>query len=502
MSKKDITDLLKKKDVMVQSHAKELDFIRLAVERINNRDYAGLISIAKQNGVSLKPLYQVLANKTMEYMKKGLPLRSYEYYVLETMFSGRSERGLLVNLGGERPMEEVKVRELHFILAASSFGEKDVSRLKHYITENNLHKLQEFIWELGLTEFFQGIYKELRNDFKETMTASEMLESVSLQELFGEEQLIEDFVYFEKKDSQYAKGVKTDLLIEKASREKAAELLEKLYALFQSWPPDFDRLKELMTALHMNRQVTKIELSGIDAFRKYIAEHWAVGARAVAMNFGFSWLGVSEGQSEADLPKVNESFLNQAPLTTKGKSFLCWEALLNNTKRFYSAKSYLFTGRYIMVLISPEEEEDHHIYGYYPLDEEKNAFFGSCLAEFYRCENPFNAAQQIILQYMQSLSGSIRLKNAIRIAILALPIVAIVSLMLGWVYNYSLDHVLGAVLVGGALFLVGEAIAAKNGYSRKIKPSSHEKIPEYVVRHLGIVKIMPISIEGESMEEE
>ncbi|MBN2289619.1 MAG: hypothetical protein JXQ83_09835 [Candidatus Glassbacteria bacterium] len=499
MSKSDITELLKKKDLLIHSYGKEVDFIKLVVERINERDYAGLVAVSQKSGVPLKPLYEVLANKTLEYMKTGQLPRSYEYYVLELMFSGKGESARLADLSGGHSMEEAKVRELHFLLTTTPFGEKQVSRLKSIIQDWDLSPLQHFIWELGLGNFFSERARELGSSREGGMTVKQVMEKHDLKDVFAEDQLIDDFIYFEKEKKQFADGIKTDLYLEKTSREKVEGRLEKLYALFESYPCDFDRLKEQMIDLHMNRQVAKIELDGIDAFRKYIDENWTVGAGAVARRYGFSWHGETGDSTGEDLKKVNENFLNQAVLNKKGKSFLCWEAVLNNYRMFHAARSYVFPGRYLVVVFSPEEEEEHCLYGYYPLDEERNSFFARCLAEVYRYKILEQSAQQLILQYMEEFSGAVRIKNAVRIALLALPVVALVSVMVGWIFHYTLQHTLGSVLVGGVLFLIGEAIAARNGYSRKIKPDSHEKIPEYVVRQRGVVKIMPVSLEQEQV---
>ena len=495
MSKNDITELLKKKEVLLQSHAKELDFLTLAVERLNDRDYEGLISLANQRGISLQPFFEMLENKTVEYMKTGLPLRSYEYFVLELMFSGKGESRQLLNLGGERPMEKSMIHELHILLSSSPFDEKQISRLKNLIDKYNLSTLQYFIWELGVTEFFRRRYRELTDDSKEEITAQEVMKKLTLAEIFDEEQLIDDFIYFEIKNSQLASGAKTDLYLEKVSKEKADELVKSLYAELQNYPCDFDRFKQLVTDLHMNRQVMKIELDGIEAFRKYINRKWAVGAEAVARGYGFTWHGSSRDDTAMNLSEVNESFMNQALLSKKGKSFLYWEAVLNNPKRFDSAKSYLFPGGYLMVVFLPEKEEEHYLFGYYPLNNERNFFVALCLAEVYRYDSLQQAAHQIILHYLRSFSGAIRLKNALKIALIALPVVALASLMVGWIYKYTLGQTFGAFLIGGALAFIGEAIAARNGYCRKVKPENHEKIPAYIIRQRGVLKIMPVSVE-------
>ena len=129
------------------------------------------------------------------------------------------------------------------------------------------------------------------------------------------------------------------------------------------------------------------------------------------------------------------------------------------------------------------------------MNNERNSFVALCLAEVYRYDSLQQAAHQIILHYLRSFSGAIRLKNALKIALIALPVVALASLMVGWIYKYTLGQTFGAFLIGGALAFIGEAIAARNGYCRKVKPENHEKIPEYLIRQRGVLKIMPVSVE-------
>ena len=126
--------------------------------------------------------------------------------------------------------------------------------------------------------------------------------------------------------------------------------------------------------------------------------------------------------------------------------------------------SYLFPGGYLVTSLMTEEEEEHHLYGYYPLENDRNAFLACCFSGFYEFESIQEGVRQLILRYMKTFAGIIRIKNALRIALMAFPVVALVSLMVGWIYIYTIGQMIGAAIFSGALFIIGEAVAARNGY--------------------------------------
>ncbi|MEA2063165.1 MAG: hypothetical protein U9P14_05665, partial [Gemmatimonadota bacterium] len=380
MDKNSLTDLLKSKDVVLQKHGKELDFLRLALERINDRDFEGLNQLASQNTISLDPLGRVLEGGTVEYIKSSLILRCYEYMVLESIFSGRAESDNLLDLCGAALLDDSSIRELHLLMSSVPFADKQVSRLKDMIEEQGLNNLQDYIWDKGLEEFFNERCRKIGQEASERLSVQEVTEKVSLQEIFEEAQLAESFVYKDIKNSRAKGQVETDLVLEAGSRNRMEALINKLYSWFESYPGDFSQLKLVLEELHMERQVKTIELKGIEAFRKYLSDSWAVGALKVAHRFGFSWPGSSSEDKQASLSKVNASFLKQAKKSSRGKAFLLWEGILHSVRKFYAAKAFIFPGRYVLVQFQPADDESHFLFGQYISQDEQKAFIMRCLS--------------------------------------------------------------------------------------------------------------------------
>ena len=75
----------------------------------------------------------------------------------------------------------------------------------------------------------------------------------------------------------------------------------------------------------------------------------------------------------------------------------------------------------------------------------------------------------------------------------AFPVVIITALLVGLLYKLTIGNTGEALLLGGGIVMLGEAIAAKNGYSQKIRPADQEQIPDYTMREKGVIKSMPLS---------
>ncbi len=148
---------------------------------------------------------------------------------------------------------------------------------------------------------------------------------------------------------------------------------------------------------------------------------------------------------------------------------------------------------FLVVALSPHEEEDHFLFGQYRSEEERQAFLLRILEHYFQHGDLKLIAGNIIAHYLASLSGLLRIRNAVRVAIYSLPVVLVAAVLVAWVYQYIIGGMLEALLIGGTLAFIGEAIAVRNGYTMPIRPEDHGPIPEYVVRESGVVKLKPLN---------
>ncbi|OGG03373.1 MAG: hypothetical protein A3F83_09385 [Candidatus Glassbacteria bacterium RIFCSPLOWO2_12_FULL_58_11] len=462
-------------------------------ECIGQLDYEGLIRAAVDGGIDLEPIYQALESRTVERLNGGLLPRAFEYTVLEMLFSesgGEKEGTRPVNL--VQPLAENKIRELFRVLGAPRFEENQKARLKYYLEAWNLQGLRAFLWEKGLTEYFNERFSKLHALPETRLTLEEILEKSGPAEILDEKMLVENFVFDQASGLKYEEGLKESLYQQQQSEETAADLLQKLYGTFESKPLNYENIRKGMLELHMEHVVEQIERRGMTILYRYIKENWLLGAREIALRHNFALPGELETQApEAALQSVKLALLSQAE--TGGESirkFLRWEAILSHSQPVHSGHCYVLGGGYLLMAVSPVEEREHYLFGQYLTDKEKGAFLRDFFMHYFSSKNLRACAARLSGQYMRELSGNIRVKNALRIAMFALPVVLIVSAIVAWLFKLTQENAGGGLLIGMALTLLGEAIAARNGYAMQVKPESHEKIPGYAIREEGVLKYM------------
>lgn len=146
-----------------------------------------------------------------------------------------------------------------------------------------------------------------------------------------------------------------------------------------------------------------------------------------------------------------------------------------------------------MIALSPIEDVEHLLFGHFPLTGDRNRLICAFLRSYLEHEKAAKAAGTIIFEYMERMKGTLRLRNALRIAGLAFPVVLTVSVMVGWVYNLTIGGFGEGTMLTVAIMLIGEAIAARNGYSMEVKPESSENIPEYACRDHGVLRLRSAS---------
>ena len=489
-TKKKILELLTRKEQLLSLAAGEIDYVHRIFECIGQRDYGGFIRAAGDGGIDLEPVYEALESRTFERLNGGVLPRAFEYCVLEMLFS---ESGLKTD--GTRPVSiiqplgEEKIRELFRVLCAPRFEENQKARLKYYLETWNLKDLRAYLWEKGPNEYFNERFSKLRALPDQRMTIEEILDRSSPAEILNEKMLVENFVFDQASESKYEEGLKEGLYLQHQSQETAVDLLQKLYGIFENRPLNYENIRKGMLALHMEHLAELIERRGMNILYRFIKDNWLLGAREIARRYNFNLSGELETQTpEAAMKNVNLALLSQTEAGGESiRKFLRWEALLSQSQPVHSGHCYVLGGGYLLLTVSPVEEHEHFLFGQYLTEKEKRAFLRDFLKHYFGSKNLSESASRLIRQYLRELSGHIRLKNALRIAVYALPVVVIVSAIVSWLYKLTQGNASEGLLIGSALTILGEAIAARNGFAMQIKPESHEKIPGYAIREEGLL---------------
>ena len=144
---------------------------------------------------------------------------------------------------------------------------------------------------------------------------------------------------------------------------------------------------------------------------------------------------------------------------------------------------------YLLLMISPIEDVEHFLFGHYPFNNDRFLFLRCFLTEYLEEGKIVKASNAIIQDYLNRMTGQIRLRNAGRIAALAFPVVLTVSILVGWVYNLTVGNLGEGMMLAGGILFIGEAIAARNGFSVEVKAEDNEAIPEYACRDQGVLKL-------------
>ncbi len=491
MKKKQIIEALGRKDYLGQLMNGELNFFRLMMDRLMHHDYIGMNQAALGDGLDLTPVYEVLEEKAYRKLQANETLRGYEFSLLLDMFSGTG-RGCGVEAADSNPsmVDDDKLRTIYFLLTAPRFGDKQSERVKYHINVWGLGHIYAYTVVKGLGAFFNQRYIELSGNKDAELDLREVLEAIPAADILEEEKLVGDFVFDEMGSATLQDGLKKDLLKEKEHKQKAQSMLDELYELLGQESMDYLAVLELMKDLHMDRQIKTVERAGLAYLRKHLQKNAADGASAAARRFGFTPPdNIDENDREGSLRAINSYLLSQCRTSERGRDFLRWESVLDHKLVIEQANCYSVHGGYLLIMISPIEDVEHFLFGHYPLSADRHKFIRNVLREYLDQEKIVKASHSIIQNYMDRMSGQIQLRNASKIAGFAFPVVLTVAILVGWVYNLTMGNLLEGTLLAAGILFIGVAIAARNGYSMKVKAEDNESIPEYACRDQGVLKL-------------
>ncbi len=493
MKKKQIIETLGRKEYLSQLVSGELECFRLLMDRLMHHDYPGMNQAALGEGLDLTPVYKVLEEKTCQKLQRNETLRCYEFSLLLEMFSGNGGGcGVQAADTLARVVDEEKLLSLYFELTGPRFGDKQAEKIKYYVNIWGLDHLYAYMFVKGLDAYFKRRYIELSGNKDAELDLQGVLAVMPAADILEEEKLIEDFVFDQMGAATLQDGLKEDLLQEKTHREKAQAILDELYGMLGREQYDYLAVLELMKNIHLDRQIKIVERLGLACLRKHIKENAAEGAVVAARRFGFSPPEtLDEKNREGSLRALNGYLLSQCRASGRGRDFLRWESVLDHCLVIEQANCYTARGGYLLLRVSPVEDVEHFLFGYYPLTNDRHQFIRDFLREFLEQENFIEAAGNVIRNCLERMSGRIRLRNAGKSAALAFPVMLTVAILVGWVYNLAMGNLGEGVLLAAGILLLGEAIAVRNGLSMEVKAEDSEAIPEYACRDQGILKIRP-----------
>ena len=504
MMKKDyIRDQVKQGSIKkLTSDTENLDCCRRIVEEIGRRNYSGLAAISTEYGISLSPLFRILETKAEEFLSVEQMPKSCEISALSLMLSSRADEMHLANLSGYKGLSEPDLIELYFLICRTQPGESETQRLNELIDTYEMNNFRDYIWDQGLHKFFNERYRSLKEVPETDLSVIRIAQELSLTAVFDEEAVVKRFIKEKMKNDLKTKDMKEELYQENTLKNVAVKKLEKVYEMFNNYPCDFNHLRSALLELYMDVEVARIEAGGISVLRDYIRSKSVIGAHEVAARYEFVCPGVTSEDMDRARRAINSSFLNQASKTKKGKVFLRREALYNLSTKVQSAECFRFSSGYLMCVVSTEDQGKYFIFGQYPSTHEQEAFILKCLGYFYLYESYQTAVLRLVRDYIAVLSKDIRMSNAIKKILVALPLGLSLAIMVGLLYIVVLGGIAESILVGSGILFVGVAISGKNGYDEDITPDSHEKIPDYVKRRFGQVVHGPEHQEDKPAESE
>ena len=490
MDKKQICDTLARADYLASLKSGELEYFNLLFQRLIERDYESVNQIARAESLELRAVYEMLEEKTVRKLQGTTVLRCYEFSLLIDMFSGQG-RGCGVEVADKdaRRIEEEKLCKIFLELTGLRFGDKQSEKIKYYINLWGLRNIHIYLFDKGLRSYFNERYKELTGGVESDLDLMEIIKKVPVAQIMEEEKLLEDFV-FDEVGGTYQDGLKEDLIREKASRDRAQKMLDELYRLLDHPTLDYFAVIELMKKLHMDRRIKLIESSGAQYLRNHLKSGAIDGAEAAARRFNFALPELLDRSDlEQSLTTINASLLSQCRNSEKGRHFLRWEAILDNGLIVERANCYILHGGYLMIVISPIENQEHFLFAHCPLAGDRNQLIASFLREYLDREKIASAARIVMARMLELMSGQVRLRNAARIATYAFPVVLTVAVLVGWVYKLTMGGFGASMGIGAAIMLIGEAVAARNGYGMEVKATDCETVPEYACRDHGVLKL-------------
>ncbi|MBW7997373.1 MAG: hypothetical protein FVQ81_12535 [Candidatus Glassbacteria bacterium] len=494
MKKKQIAESLDRPDYLSQLKSGELEYFHLIIQKLAEHDYQGMNQVAKLEKLDLGPVYKVLEDKTIRKLQNNETMRCYEFSLLIDMFGGKGRGSGVEAADRDAPeVDEDKLRTIYLELSGMSFSNKQAEKIIYYLSLWKLDHFYTYIFDRGLRAYFNERYEQLTGKQDSDLDIHEIINEVSIAEVLEEEKLLEDYVFDASGGSLSQEGLKEGLQIEKTGREEAEKLFVRLSKLLQRNPLDQRAVAKAMKDLHMDRRIKMIEGSGIAGLRDYLQTHAVEGAGAVMRRFGFALPeALDESDREDALRTINASLLSQSQSFEKGLHFLRWEGVLDHELIIEEGHCYTVHGDSLLLMIRPIEEVEHFLYGLYPLTPDRNRFIVTFLRHYLEQEQFNRAASAVIKHYLDQLTGPVRNSNAIRTGVLALPVVLIVAIMVGWIYTLTLGDVGEGVMLAVAILLFGEAIAARNGFSMEVRAENNEAIPDYASREQGVLKLGPM----------
>ncbi|MBN2287791.1 MAG: hypothetical protein JXQ83_00565 [Candidatus Glassbacteria bacterium] len=488
MKKRYIRDQIKLGFVeKLTAEAERLDWGRRLVEEIRRRNYEGLSKVSLEYGIGLAALYQVLETKAQEFLKGDQMPKSCEIGVLELMLSARADELHLVSLSGYSGLGESELLELYFLICGLQPGESGIKRLDELIDAHELGRLRDYIWDQGLHKFFNARYRSLKGIPENELSVKQIAEALSLTAVLDEAMAVKRYVEKEMGGRTKAGDMKEELYHEQTFKNSAFEKLRNIYGMFDNYPCSFSQLREAMLDLHMDQEVERIEADGLSVLKDYIRSKAVIGAREIAAKYEFIFPAVSGDDQDSARRAISGSFFDQALKSKKGRVFLRREALYNLRSAIRGAECWRFPSGHLLCVISTEDQGKHFLFSYCPSRQEQDAFILKCLACFYRHESYQAAVISLVRDYIAAMSGNIRLANAIKKIMIALPLALGLGLMIGLLYSVVIGGAFESMVIGSGIVLIGVVIAGKNGYDEEITPASHERIPDYVNRQQGRV---------------
>ncbi|MCE5272506.1 hypothetical protein LLH00_14600 [bacterium] len=486
----------KKRGLAFLQGEQELEYFGEVFARVREYDFEGLMEVARSHPEELKPVLKRLEEWGARSFEAEDPVKSYKFYLLRKLFAPDSLREGLPDLSGGVALEDCQLMELFLLFATRPFGVKENNKVRARVQEWELTRLRDWAWNAGLTVMLNERYRELKNIKSKDLPIPEILEKVKLPKLLDENQILDNYVFDNIRRSKSVTGMKTDTFLEKKMRQEAMELRDRLYTTLNSPTIDYNYLKKNMLDLHMEREAETIERSGFTAFNNWLDANWIEGARELAAQNTLEFFVPTEKDPGLAVMKINHSLLNMCRTRPGGAKVLQREALFGCSGLPSEAACYLLRENYLVLRVLQEETVEHILVVQLLSNREREKYLTACLSAFFSSEDPKIAAALLVERYLNSLAGWLRLRKAMRNAAIAFPVILVTAAMLAWIYNNTMGGVSEGLMLGMLLGMLGEIIAARNGYAQKVRPESHEKIPVYTSLTHAVQKLSADEIPG------
>ncbi len=480
LSKALILDQIKKRGLGIVQGEQEVEYFGKVFSIVREKDFERLHELSRSHPEELKGVLKTLEERGARRFESDEPARSYKYCLIRRLFSGSGENDNLPDVAGAAALDDKHLLELYHLFSSRPFGVKESNKLRARIQEWELGKLRDWTWNEGLCKMLNARYRDIKNLKGPKIPIKEILEKERLPRLINENQFIDNYVFDNLRQSKSVTGMRTDVFLEKKMRQEAMELRDHLYDALKSQPINFSYLKKTMLDLHMEREVENIERAGCIAFNDWLEENWHAGARELASQYSLDFVPPADKDSLVSSSRINKALLAQIHLKPAAAKMLQWEAILDFSGFPDEASCYLMREDYIVVRVLQEQAIEHVLVVQLHSVREREKFISACLGAFFSDEDPRIAAARLVEKYLRDLAGWLRLRKAMQFAVIALPVVLVSASVLAGIYKVTMGDTSEALMLGLLLSLFGEILAARNGYVQKVRPESHEKIPEYM----------------------